>query len=448
VVSAFIPVYSKYLTRGEQEEGWDLVSILFNLSVVVLVPLVLVGILVAPFLMRLLEPDMPPQYQLLAADLARIFFFAPVFFTLGCFSTSLLNAHNRFFLASLAPTSYNLGIIFGALVLSNWLGIYGVALGALLGSILYFLVQVPGLVLIGFSYRPLLSLGHTGVRAIARLMGPRAIGLAVYQVNFLVLLNLASGISGGNSALTYAWTLTMLPLGVFAMAISTAVFPSLAEQSATENHDELRRTLEQALRFILYLTIPAIVGLAALSPQIVRLIYQRGAFTAQSTALTAGALRFFALGLLGMAAVEIVTRAFYALHDTKTPVKVAALAMVVNLSLGIVLVRVMGLNGLALAMAVASTVEGVVLYTLGRRRIPGMAASSLAGSALRSLAAAALMGLVILAFRAVAAPLAVPLSGLLLVASAIALGGLVYLAATLALGSSEASHLRILLPRK
>src|SRR5262245_34802745 len=139
VASAFIPVYSKYLNRGAQDEAWDVVSILFTLSVVVLVPLVLVGIVLAPYLMRLLAPEMPPEYQALAANLARIYFFASVFFTLGCFSTSLLNAHGRFFLASLAPTSYNLGIIVGAVVLSRWLGIYGLAVGALLGSLLFLL---------------------------------------------------------------------------------------------------------------------------------------------------------------------------------------------------------------------------------------------------------------------------------------------------------------------
>src|SRR5262249_29600397 len=210
--------------------------------------------------------------------------------------------------------------------------------------------------------------------------------------------------------------LTMLPLGVFAMAISTAVFPSLAEHGAAEDHDALRRTLVDALRFILYLTIPAIVGLVVLSPAVVRLIYQRGEFTTASTALTSGALRFYALGLLGMATVEIVTRAFYALHDTGTPVKMAALGMLVNLALGITLVRVLGLNGLALAMAVASTVEGAALFLVGQRHLPGLRTGQIAGTAAKSLISALLMGAVVLAFQTVAAPLGMPLTGLILVA--------------------------------
>jgi putative peptidoglycan lipid II flippase len=231
------------------------------------------------------------------------------------------------------------------------------------------------------------------------------------------------------------------------MAISTAVFPSLAEHGAARQHEELRRTLEDALRFILYLTIPASIGLMVLSPAVVRLIYQRGEFTSASTAMTADALRFYALGLFGMATVEIVTRAFYALQDTRTPVIVAALAMVVNLALAVALVRGLGLNGLALATAAASTVEASVLFSLGRRRLPGLRLRSLVDSALTSVAAAALMGLVILAFNAATTPVARPLGGLVGVLGAVLVGGAVYLAATLALGSPEAGHLRRLLRR-
>src|SRR5579862_9848458 len=149
VASAFIPVYAGYLARREYDEGWEVVNVLFTIAVVGLLPLVLLGIAFAPFLMRLLVPDMPPVYQDLAGNLARIMFFAPIFFTVGCFSTSLLNAHGKFFLAALAPTCYNAGIILGALVFSRSFGVYGLALGALLGSMLFLLIQLPGLRVVG-----------------------------------------------------------------------------------------------------------------------------------------------------------------------------------------------------------------------------------------------------------------------------------------------------------
>ncbi|HVC34514.1 MAG TPA: murein biosynthesis integral membrane protein MurJ [Chloroflexota bacterium] len=447
VTSAFIPVYTRYLAKDEQDQAWEMVRIFFTLALVVLLPVVLVAMVFAPSLMPLMVPNFTPDYQALAANLARIVLLSPVFFTLGCFTTSALNAHHRFLLAALAPTTYNVGIILGAVVLGRSLGVYGLALGALIGSAGFLLIQVPGLRQIGFAFHPRLDLRHRGVQAVGRLIGPRAVGLAVAQVNFLVTLVLASRIRGGISSLNYAWQLTLLPLGIFAMAISTAVFPALAEQGATDNHSELSQTLLNATRFILYLTIPACIGLVVLSHPIVRLLYQRGEFTATSTTMTADALRLYAIGLFGMATTEIVTRAFYALHDTLTPVKVAALAMVVNLALALVLIRTMGENGLALATALASTVEAVALFAVAHRRVPGLEVHRLAGSALKSLAASLLMGAIVLGFIQAAAPLGRPLGGLLLVLGAVAIGGAVYLGVTALLGSSEVGQLRRLLRR-
>ncbi|HLZ07054.1 MAG TPA: murein biosynthesis integral membrane protein MurJ, partial [Chloroflexota bacterium] len=275
VASAFIPVYTSYLARGDRDGAQRLVNALFTISVVGLLPIVIGVMIFAPWIMRLLVPGYPPEYQDLAANLSRIILLAPIFFTVGCFSTSVLNAHRRFFLAAVAPTTYNLGIILGAAVFSRWLGISGLALGTLLGAIFFLGVQLPGLRQVGMIYRPRLAVTDEGVRRVGKLMGPRVLGLAVTQLNFVVTLYLASGIDGGVAALNYAWILTMLPLGVFAMAISTAVFPSLAEQSATSRHADLRRTLDSAVRFIMYLMIPATIGLIVLSEPVVRLVYQR-----------------------------------------------------------------------------------------------------------------------------------------------------------------------------
>lgn len=442
VASAFIPVYSSYLTRDDRRGAAEMVDTLFTISVVGLLPIVLIVMLLAPTIMRLMVPGYPPEYQVLAANLSRIVLFAPIFFTVGCFCTSVLNAHGRFLLAALAPTSYNLGIIFGAVVLSRWLGIYGLAVGALFGSILFLGVQIPGLRFVGVSYRPRLDVGHAGVHSVGRLMGPRTVGLAVTQINFIVTLYLASGIAGGVAALNYAWLLTMLPLGVFAMAISTAVFPSLAAQGAADDLARLRDTVQDSLRFILFLTIPASVGLVVLSPDVVRLVFQRGEFTSVSTAMTSDALRFYAIGLLGMASVEIVTRAFYALRDTATPVKIAALGVVLNLTLGLILVRVIGLRGLALATAGASTVEAIVLLYLAERRVTGLSFASLIASATRSIGAAVVMGAVLLGLMTVLTGSTESSGSPSAVVAAVVLGGIVYLGAAIVLRSPEVSHMR------
>jgi putative peptidoglycan lipid II flippase len=264
--------------------------------------------------------------------------------------------------------------------------------------------------------------------------------LAVAQINFGAILALASPIPGAVTALSYAWTLMMLPLGVFAMAISTAVFPTLAAQTARDEVAEMRATLSATLRVILYLTIPASIGLMVLAEPIVRLLLERGEFGPDSTALTVYALRFYALGLIGQAAVEIVTRAFYALQDTRTPVLVALVAMVVNVALALLLRPGLGHGGLALALSTASGVEAALLLVLARRRLGGIEEPRLAASTIRSLAGAAVLAFVV-------APTVGGLQRLVgqdtlferlvFVGIAVGLGALVYVAATFLLRAEE-----------
>lgn len=450
VASAFIPVFAGYLARDEREEGWRMVNTLFTLAAVGLTPIILLVMLFAPVIMGLLVPNYEPEYRQLAAELARILMIGPLFFTFGCFATSVLNTHQRFLLAALAPTSYNLGIIFGATVLASSFGIHGLAMGAAVGSVLFLLVQLPGLVQVGMRYRPLLDLANRGARQVGRLMIPRTLGLAVAQVNFIVIVYLAQGVPGGTAALNWAWTLTNLPLGVFAMAISQAVFPSLSTLVAQKDRAEVRRTISLALRYILYLVIPASVGLIILGDDVVRVIFERGRFSADSTSMVAHALRFYALGLVGMAIVEIATRAFYADHDTRTPTFVAALAMLVNVGLASLLIRSLSYGGLAISMATASTLQAIALGYLVQRRLPGLLDGALARSVLRSALATVPLAAVVYLFSRATAELAstggfVVQTGLLL--AAISLGGAVYVVGTLLLGAEEVGQIRRLVRR-
>jgi putative peptidoglycan lipid II flippase len=440
VASAFIPVLSSYLAKEDAEGAWRLVSSLFSLALVLLLPICLLLGVFAPQVLGVLVSGYTPEQVRLAASLTRILLGSPIFFALGTLTTSVLNAHQRFLLAALAPTTYNLGIILGAALLARPLGIYGLAVGAATGALGFLLIQLPGLVRCGLVFRPRLGLDDPGVRQVARLVGPRTVGLAVAQVNFGAIIALASPIPGAVTALNYAWTLMMLPLGVFAMAISTAVFPTLAEQTARDQLDEMRSTLSATLRVILYLTIPASIGLMVLAEPIVRLLLERGQFGPASTALTVYALRFYALGLIGQAAVEIVTRAFYALHDTRTPVIVAVIAMVANLSLALLLRPSLGHGGLALALATASGVEAALLLVVARRRLGGIDDARLAASTIRSLAGAGALALVLapvvraLQFVLGQTTLA---DRLVFVGVAVALGTIVYASATIMLRAEE-----------
>jgi len=373
VASAFIPVFAAYLARNEMDRAWRLASALITIAAVVMTPISLLLIAFAPWVLALFTPGWDAPSQRLAADLARILLFSPVLFAVSTFVSSILNSFNRFLLASLAPMVYNLSIILGALLLGGRLGVYGLAIGAAVGALMHLVVQIPGLVRERMVFRPALDFAHEGVREVARLMVPRTVGLGVVQINYLVNVVLASQLPEGSLAyLDYAWMLTMLPLGVFAMAISTAVFPTMAEQSALEQMESLRRTLLSSLRLILYLTIPASVGLVVLGEPIVRLLLQHGDFGPAATAATARALSFYALGLAGWATAEIVDRAFYALHDTRTPVAVAFGAFLVNVALSLMLMRYLSFGGLALAGAVGGLVEGGTLLVLMGRRLEGI----------------------------------------------------------------------------
>jgi putative peptidoglycan lipid II flippase len=439
VASAFIPVLAGYLAQDDSAGAWRLVSGLVTLAVAIMVPISAVIWLLAPQVMALVAPEFSAEQQAKAAELARIVLLSPTLFAIGTLITSVLNAHQRFLLAALAPTCYNLGIILGAALLAGPLGIHGLATGAALGAAAYLAIQLPGLFRCGWRYAPTLGLADPGVRKVGALMIPRTLGLAVAQVNFVVIVAFASAIPGAITALDYAWTLTMLPLGIFAMAISTAVFPTLADQTARDQVDEMVATLAGTLRVILYLTIPASIGLIVLGEPIVRLLLERGAFTAESTELTARALRFYALGLLGHATVEIVTRAFYALHDTRTPVAVAALAMAVNVALALLLRPAFGHGGLALALSAAAMVEATVLLLLARRRLGDLHGRAVSLTALRALAGAGALAVVVAPVARWLEPLGQ--SGLLgralEVGLAMLVGGLVYAAVTAILGAEE-----------
>lgn len=379
VASAFIPVFATYRARHDMDSAWRLASSLLTIAAVVMTPVSILLMVFAPQVMSLEASGWDRPTQELAANLARILLFSPVLFAVSTFVSSILNSFNRFLLASLAPMIYNISIIAGAVLLGGRFGVYGLAIGAAVGALLHLLVQIPGLVQEQMSFRPVLDFAHEGVREVGRLMVPRTIGLGMVQVNYLVNVFLASQLQEGSLAyLDYAWLLTMLPLGVFAMAISTAVFPTMAEHGALDKLDDLRRTLVSTLRLILYLTIPSSIGLILLGEPIVRLLLQHGDFTPEATKATAYALSFFALGLTGQATVEIVDRTFYALHDTKTPVGAAVFAFLVNVSLSIFLMRFLSFGGLALANAIAGLTEASILVALLGRRLEGLRLESLA----------------------------------------------------------------------
>ena len=289
-------------------------------------------------------------------------------------------------------------------------------------------------------YTPTLGLRDPGVHEVGRLMLPRMIGLAAVQLNFLVNTVLASGLAAGSlAALNYAWLLMLLPQGVFAQAVATAAFPTFSAQAARGEQAEMRATLAATLRAVLYLAVPAAVGLVVLRLPLVQLLFQRGAFTDASSHRVALALALYALGLPAHSAVEIVVRAFYAQHDTRTPVAVGVAAMVLNILLSLAFVALfqglgwLPLGGLALSNSLATTVEMGVLLGLIRRRLGGLEGRRLARSLLRIGLATAVMGAAIWMVATLLAGGSAWLSGGL----AVAAGVVVYGGSSLLLGAPE-----------
>ncbi len=449
--SAFIPTFTGYFARDDAEGGWRLASTVINLSLVALTAVAALAWLAAPSIVPwLLAPGWTAEQQALTVSLLRVMLIAPVVFGVSGVVMGMLNARQHFVLPALAPSLLNLALIAAVWLLVPSLGVRGLAFGYVGGALLHLAIQLPALPRVGARYVPLLALRDPGVREVLRLMVPRVLGLAAVQINFLVNTNLASRLGeGAVSALNYAWLLMLLPQGVFAQGIATAAFPTFAEYIARGEGEAMRHTFAATLRAVLFVSIPAALGLALLGRPLVALLFERGAFEATSTEAVAWALTLYALGLVGHAAVEIVARAFYALHDTWTPVWVGGLAMALNVALSLTLPTVVAgwgappHAGLALANSLAVLLEMSGMLLLLRPRLNGLEGRATAHSLARSGLAAAVMVVALFAWQHITTGMAVGMIG----GGGVVVGGAVYLAAAALLRVEELRSVRQLVQR-
>jgi putative peptidoglycan lipid II flippase len=316
----------------------------------------------------------------MTTDLLRIILIAPTIFGVSGLVMSILNAHQKFWLPALAPVFYWVGWILGLIFFVPTMGIYGLAWGYVLGAFLHLAIQLPDLVkLAGRRYFPTFGVGNPAVGEVARLMAPRLLGVAAVQLNFVINTMVAASLGEGSlSAIKVAFMLMTMPLFAIAQSVATAALPTFSAQVARGEIDEMRASLASTLRGILLLAIPATVGLILLRQPVVTMLFQRGAFDATSTELTAWALLWYTAGLVGHSVVEILSRAFYALHDTKTPVIVGTAAMALNAVFSFVFPGIFSsvgwlpLGGLALANSLATALEATILVLLMRRRLEGL----------------------------------------------------------------------------
>jgi putative peptidoglycan lipid II flippase len=379
--AAFVPTFTRRLTQEGKESAWRLGHNVITALIVITTALVVLGIVFAEPLVRLFAgdyADVPGKLEL-TVFLTRIMLPFLTLVALAAAFMGMLNALHRFFIPALSPAMFNVGTIVCAVVLVPLMpqwglpGVAAVAIGAVVGGFLQAATQWPALAREGYRYRPRLDFKDEGLRRVLVLMGPGTIGLAATQVNVFVNTVLATGAgTGAVSWLNYAFRLMYLPIGLFGVSIATAAVPAISRHAAADDRAGIRRTVADALSLMLMLNVPATIGLIALSTPVIRVIFERRAFTAADTAATAAALQFYAIGLVGYSVVRIASPTFYALDESRTPVKVSMASVLVNAALNLALVRVMGYRGLALGTSIAALVNAATLLVLLRRRLNGL----------------------------------------------------------------------------
>lgn len=378
--SAVVPVLSEYLVKQKKEQFWHLVGVLLNIFVVVFMAIVLIGMVFTPLIVKLIAPGFGDNQEklILTIKLTRMMFPFIFFVGMAAYIMGVLNTLKHFTLPALGPCVLNACMIIFALYITprTQPAIFAMAFAVLIGGALHLVIQVPMLYKNGFRLGSAFKLYHPAAKRIGALLMPRIAGSSIYQMNVLVNTMFASlsnivG-SGAVAALYYANRMVQLPFGIFGIAMSTVCLPTMSHQAAAEETRHLKETTTFALKVVFATVVSSSIGLMVLAQPIIKTIFERGQFSPYATIVTSKAMFFYSFGLFSYGAVSVLSSCFYALQDTKTPVKFSAIALGVNILLGATLMFPMQISGLALATSVSATVNFVLLYTTLDKRLGGL----------------------------------------------------------------------------
>lgn len=395
ISAALVPVFSDYVTSLRRDELWRLASALFTLVAVALSAVVLILEVAAPGVSRLLGGGFDSALLSETTRLMRLIMPALLFLGLAGAATGLLYAEKRFVYPAFGASVFNAGIVLTALFLGNRVGIASLSLGVLLGSVLQLGIQLPGLRGLRFSFS--LNLGYPGLRRMGSLYLPVALGLIVSQVGIAIDRNLASRTGEQSIAwMQNATTLIQFPLGLVAVAVSTAVLPSLSRLASSADMARFRRTLGMGLRVVMLLIMPATAGLLVLATPVIALIFEHGAFEPYDTVRTAQALRLYLIGLPFAAVDQLLIFAFYARKDTRTPVLVGVLGVLTYLIVALTLITPLGMLGLVVANSVQLSVHALAMLYLSHRYFDGLRGQRLGATAVKVIVASAVTGVAVL----------------------------------------------------
>jgi len=368
--SAVIPVISGLIATDQTARAWLVVSTIANLMLAALLVLGLVVFVTAPVLIPWITPGFEAQWAQIV-DLTRIMILGPIFLALGSLVTSVLNARGRFAASAIAPIVYNLAIIGAAWFLVPLWGVTALAIGVVAGSIGHLVVQLAPLRALGFRYERRVDLEDAQARQALKLLAPRALGLGVTQVTFLVATSLASTMgTGAVTSFNVAFTLRQIPIGLIGVPLGVVVLPSLSREATIGRLEEFAALVSRSIRLVVFVMIPLTGISIVLRRDVVRLLFGYGRFDDAAITLTATTFAAFLVGLTAHSLIAVLARAFYARQDTRTPVAAAILAVVVNTTLAFVFAGPLGLPGLGLAIAIAAWLETIVLFVLLDRSLP------------------------------------------------------------------------------
>ena len=393
--ASFIPLFTKYYQKKKSQKAWELTSKILNLLTIGFAIVLIVAIIFIEPLSALVAPGFDPEKQAMLANMARIMFAAQFILSISMVYGSVLQGAKHFFLYSLAPIFYNVGIILGAVLIEPLIGPMGLAWGVVLGAVFHLFLQWIGVRTLGYRYRPVVVIDDEDVRYTLRHMAPRVMGLAVSQVNFLVMTVIASTLAVGSvTVLQFAYNLNFFAVGVVGVSFAIAAFPTLCDLYNRKKKKALIKTFSSTARQMLMLLVPATILFILLRAQVVRLVVGAGEFDWDATILTADTLAFFALTLTVQGLVFLLVRMYFARGETVAPFVFGLVAAMVHLAAAIVFVEWYGVAGLGLAYSLAVLVQGALLWLTLRRRMGSLDELRILRSVWVFIAAGAACGLI------------------------------------------------------
>lgn len=399
LTSAFIPVFTKYVTEHNEKEGFDVAATLINMSVVVLFVLAVPLLLFTDQLSHFLAPGFSQEQVAQMATYTRFMIIFQVLPLLaGNFFTGILQSYNLFLVPAIAPVVYNIGIIIGIVTLTPMFGLMAPVYGVGIGAALFMCIQLPLVLAVGYRHRITFDWRHKGVREVLTLIGPRTLGLAVSQVDSTVDLMLASLLGARMvTVFNFAQQLQQLPVGLFGVSVAQAALPTLAAASAKDEKGEFKKSVISAIHQILFFVFPASAMFIVLRIPVVRLVFGASRFDWEATVLTGITLSMFAFSIFAQSIVNVLARGFYALYDTKTPVAISVISILINTLLSLYFIKILGLPvwSLGLSTSIASILNASVLYILLDKKVAGFSKAELFFPAIKMFIAAVFAGVAV-----------------------------------------------------